>query len=70
MYLRSEAGTVLPANYAAYCASKGAVDTLTRTLACEWAKHNVLVNAVAPTIVETTFNNDPESLLTRLMPNI
>ena len=43
----------LPADYAAYCASKGAVDTLTRTLACEWAKHNVLVNAIAPTIVET-----------------
>ena len=43
----------LPANYTAYCASKGAVDSLTRTLACEWAKHNVLVNAVAPTIVET-----------------
>jgi NAD(P)-dependent dehydrogenase (short-subunit alcohol dehydrogenase family) len=43
----------LPADYAAYCASKGAVDTLTRTLACEWAKYNVLVNAVAPTIVET-----------------
>jgi NAD(P)-dependent dehydrogenase (short-subunit alcohol dehydrogenase family) len=43
----------LPANYAAYCASKGAVDSLTRTLACEWAKFNVLVNAVAPTIVET-----------------
>ena len=43
----------LPAGYAAYCASKGAVDTLTRTLACEGAKHNVLVNAVAPTVVET-----------------
>lgn len=43
----------LPAGYAAYCASKGAVDTLTRTLACEWAQHNVLVNAVAPTVVET-----------------
>lgn len=43
----------LPAGYAAYSPSKGAVDTLTRTLACEWAKHNVLVNAVAPTIVET-----------------
>jgi NAD(P)-dependent dehydrogenase (short-subunit alcohol dehydrogenase family) len=43
----------LPANYAAYCASKGAVDTLTRTLACEWAKSNVLVNAIAPTVVET-----------------
>ena len=43
----------LPADYAAYCSSKGAVDTLTKTLACEWAKHNVRVNAVAPTIVET-----------------
>jgi NAD(P)-dependent dehydrogenase (short-subunit alcohol dehydrogenase family) len=53
----------LPANYAAYCASKGAVDTLTRTLACEWAKHNVLVNAVAPTIVETPLTLTPEALL-------
>ena len=54
----------LPADYAAYCASKGAVDTLTRTLACEWAKYNVLVNAVAPTIVETELTRpalaDPE----------
>jgi gluconate 5-dehydrogenase len=40
---------------AAYCASKGAVDSLTRTLACEWARHNVLVNALAPTVVETEF---------------
>jgi NAD(P)-dependent dehydrogenase (short-subunit alcohol dehydrogenase family) len=54
----------LPAGYAAYCPSKGAVDTLTRTLACEWAKHNVLVNALAPTFVETdltaTALADPE----------
>jgi len=54
----------LPADYAAYCPSKGAVDTLTRTLACEWAKYNVLVNAVAPTIVETELTRpalaDPE----------
>jgi gluconate 5-dehydrogenase len=53
----------LPANYAAYCASKGAVDTLTRTLACEWAKYNVLVNAVAPTVVETPLTLTPEALL-------
>lgn len=53
----------LPANYVAYCASKGAVDTLTRTLACEWAKHNVLVNAVAPTVVETPLTLTPEALL-------
>ena len=54
----------LPVDYAAYCPSKGAVDTLTRTLACEWAKYNVLVNAVAPTIVETELTRpalaDPE----------
>jgi len=54
----------LPADYTAYCTSKGAVDALTRTLACEWAKYNVLVNAVAPTIVETDLTRpalaDPE----------
>jgi len=54
----------LPAEYAAYCPSKGAVDTLTRTLACEWAKYNILVNAVGPTIVETELTRaalqDPE----------
>jgi gluconate 5-dehydrogenase len=48
----------LPEGYAAYCSSKGAVDSLTRTLACEWAKHNVLVNAIAPTIVETPLTSD------------
>ncbi len=48
----------LPADYAAYCTSKGAVDTLTRTLACEWAKYNILVNAIAPTIVETDLTKD------------
>ncbi|MFC2046389.1 SDR family NAD(P)-dependent oxidoreductase [Chloroflexota bacterium] len=53
-----------PRGAAAYCASKGAVDSLTRTLACEWAGHNVLVNALAPTVVETEFTRaileDPE----------
>lgn len=43
----------LPSGYAAYCSSKGAIDTLTKTLACEWAKYNVTVNAIAPTFVET-----------------
>ena len=44
--------------HAAYCASKGAVDTLTRSLACEWAKYNVLVNAIAPTYVETELTRE------------
>jgi gluconate 5-dehydrogenase len=42
-----------PGGYSAYCPSKGGVDALTRTLAVEWAPHNVLVNAIAPTFVDT-----------------
>jgi NAD(P)-dependent dehydrogenase (short-subunit alcohol dehydrogenase family) len=38
---------------AAYAPSKGAVDSLTKTLACEWAKYHIYVNAVAPTLIET-----------------
>jgi NAD(P)-dependent dehydrogenase (short-subunit alcohol dehydrogenase family) len=38
---------------AAYCASKAGVVNLTRTLAIEWAEHNIQVNAVAPTYVRT-----------------
>ena len=37
----------------AYSPSKGAVDSMTRTFAFEWAKHNIYVNAIAPTVVET-----------------
>jgi len=42
-----------PKNYVGYCTTKGGVNMLTRTLACEWAKYNVLVNAIAPTGIET-----------------
>ncbi len=41
---------------ASYAASKGAVGQLTKTLASEWAKHNVQVNAVAPGFVRTELN--------------
>ncbi len=34
--------------YAAYSASKGGLIALTRTLAVEWARHNIQVNCVAP----------------------
>jgi len=36
-----------------YCASKGGLDALTRALAVEWARHPILVNAVAPGYFET-----------------
>jgi 3-oxoacyl-[acyl-carrier protein] reductase len=35
-------------NRAPYAASKAAVIMLTRELAIEWAKHNIMVNAIAP----------------------
>ena len=37
-----------------YCASKGGIIALTRCLAIEWAKYNILVNAIAPSHVRTS----------------
>jgi gluconate 5-dehydrogenase len=41
------------AGYSAYVAAKGAVDSLTRQWATEWAKHGITVNAISPTFVDT-----------------
>lgn len=37
----------------AYCASKGAVKQLSKVLAIEWAPHNITVNCIAPTFINT-----------------
>jgi NAD(P)-dependent dehydrogenase (short-subunit alcohol dehydrogenase family) len=41
---------------AAYSASKAAVASLTKSLAVEWAPHGVAVNAIAPGVFRTAFN--------------
>jgi 2-deoxy-D-gluconate 3-dehydrogenase len=44
------------AGYTAYSASKGGLIALTRTLAVEWARHNIQVNAIAPGWFVTPMN--------------
>jgi gluconate 5-dehydrogenase len=41
------------AGYSAYVAAKGAIESLTRQWATEWAKHGINVNAIRPTFVDT-----------------
>lgn len=52
------------AGYSAYVAAKGAVASLTRQWATEWAKHRINVNAISPTFVDTpqvaTLLGDPK----------
>src|SRR3984893_2681915 len=38
-----------PAGYTAYCASKSAVDGITKALGCEWGEAGITVNALGPT---------------------
>jgi NAD(P)-dependent dehydrogenase (short-subunit alcohol dehydrogenase family) len=39
-----------PAGYTAYCASKSAVDGITKALGCEWGNTGITVNALGPTV--------------------
>ena len=41
---------------AAYCASKSAVLSLTRSLGCEWVRDRICVNAIAPGVFPTELN--------------
>lgn len=43
---------------AAYSASKAAVASLTKSLAIEWARHGVCVNAIVPGVFRTALNTD------------
>lgn len=54
-----------PANTAVYSATKGAVDTITRTLAVELGARNITVNSLSPGVTETegiaAMNMPPEA---------
>jgi NAD(P)-dependent dehydrogenase (short-subunit alcohol dehydrogenase family) len=51
------AHTVLP-GLTAYCTSKAAVAMMTKSLAREWARQGISVNAICPGYVETEINAD------------
>ncbi|KAL1832742.1 hypothetical protein ACET3Z_002393 [Daucus carota] len=56
VFISSVAGVVaFPRNSLSAC-SKGAMDQLTKNLACEWAKDNICVNSVVPWIVRSELN--------------
>lgn len=51
--ISSGASTIAPPNASVYSATKGAVDTITRSLAKELGPRNIRVNAINPGMVET-----------------
>jgi len=49
----SQAGVAALPDHAAYCASKGGLNMLTKVMAVEWGPYNIQCNAVAPTVILT-----------------
>jgi len=51
--MSSQAGFVALPTESVYCTTKAAIAHMTKCLAVEWGKHNIMVNAVAPTFIFT-----------------
>ncbi len=51
--MSSQAGFVALPTESVYCMTKAAIAHLTKCLAVEWGKHNIRINAVAPTFIRT-----------------
>ncbi len=59
------------ANTLGYSASKAAVNMITKVLACEWARFNINVNAVAPAMVATGMHTaSPDGEVLHLDPKV
>jgi NAD(P)-dependent dehydrogenase (short-subunit alcohol dehydrogenase family) len=56
IFISSIAGHAAFPNSAAYCATKGAIELLTKSLAVEYGPRGVRVNAVAPGNIKTAMN--------------
>lgn len=51
--ISSQAGVVGLEAHGAYAASKGGLNMLTKVMTVEWAKHNIQINSVCPTVILT-----------------
>tara|TARA_B110001450_G_scaffold257060_1_gene290794 strand:- start:13850 stop:14623 length:774 start_codon:yes stop_codon:yes gene_type:complete len=56
--IASVGGSIAFPNMTAYCASKGGLVQLTKALALEWARYDILVNTISPGYIETPMNVD------------
>jgi len=56
--ISSQAGVVAFENHAAYSASKAGLNALTRGMMIEWARHNIQVNAICPTVILTDMGQE------------
>jgi 2-deoxy-D-gluconate 3-dehydrogenase len=56
--ISSQAGVIGQDSHAAYGASKGGLNTLTKVMCVEWAKHNIQVNTVCPTVILTPMGEE------------
>ncbi|XP_020241931.1 tropinone reductase homolog At5g06060-like isoform X6 [Asparagus officinalis] len=54
VFISSVAGVVALNSGAIYAATKGAMNQITKNLACEWAKDNIRVNSVSPWYIRTS----------------
>ncbi len=51
--ISSQAGVIALDDHAAYCASKGGLNMLTKAMTAEWSRYNIQCTAVAPTVILT-----------------
>jgi NAD(P)-dependent dehydrogenase (short-subunit alcohol dehydrogenase family) len=51
--ISSQAGVVGLEAHGAYAASKGGLNMLTKVMCVEWARHNIQINSVCPTVILT-----------------
>lgn len=54
----SQAGVIGIEDHVAYSSSKAAMNAMTRGLMSEWARHNIQVNAICPTVILTDMGRE------------